>query len=81
MVHQAEHLVASLYAQALLGRLRETMKDPLWARSGDAQGWLREAEVIELDLNFPAEPFTPPGPGAGLRTPERPLPPGPKVPF
>jgi Flp pilus assembly protein TadD len=44
-------------AQALLGRLRETMKNPLWARSGDAQGWLREAEVIDLDLNFPADPF------------------------
>jgi WD40 repeat protein len=46
-------------ARALLGRLREAMKSPQWARDGYSQVWLREAEVIELDLAFPADAFAP----------------------
>jgi WD40 repeat protein len=46
-------------ARALLGRLREAMKSPQWARSGFLQGFLREAEMIELDVVFPADPFAP----------------------
>jgi tetratricopeptide (TPR) repeat protein len=46
-------------ARALLGRLRETMKSPQWARAGEAQSFLREAEEIELELAFPADPFAP----------------------
>jgi len=46
-------------ARALLSRLRETMKGPQWTLDGDAEGWLHEAEAIELDLVFPADPFAP----------------------
>jgi WD40 repeat protein/serine/threonine protein kinase len=46
-------------ARALLGHLRETMKNPLWARDGRLQNHLHEAEVIELDFVFPADPFAP----------------------
>jgi hypothetical protein len=35
------------------------MKRPQWVRAADAPGLLREVEVIELDLNFPADPFAP----------------------
>jgi len=44
-------------ALALLGRLRELMKQPVWARSSFLQNWLREADVIDLDVVFPADPF------------------------
>jgi hypothetical protein len=44
-------------ARAALSRLREAMKRPQWARNGLAQSFLDEAEVIELDLAFPADPF------------------------
>jgi tetratricopeptide (TPR) repeat protein len=44
-------------ALALLKRLRETMKSPRWAHNGDAQAWLHEAEAIDLDIGFPADPF------------------------
>jgi hypothetical protein len=44
-------------ARAVLSRLRETMKGPQWARNGEALDWLHEAEVIELDLAFPADAF------------------------
>ncbi len=44
-------------ARAALSRLREAMKAPRWARDGEAQGWLNEAEAIELDLVFPADLF------------------------
>jgi tetratricopeptide (TPR) repeat protein len=47
-------------ARAVLGRLREAMKSPQWAGHGLLQGFLREAEVIELDRTFPADPFAPP---------------------
>jgi Flp pilus assembly protein TadD len=66
-------------ARALLGRLREEMKKPQWARDGRLQNSLHEAEAIEADADFPADPFTPSAPGAGLRAPERPMSPGPKV--
>ena len=46
-------------ARAALSRLREAMKAPRWARDGEAQGWLNEAEAIELDLVFPADLFAP----------------------
>ncbi|MFI5460387.1 MAG: protein kinase [Isosphaerales bacterium] len=44
-------------ARATLGRLRGLMKATEWAQDDDAQAFLREAEVIELDLVFPADPF------------------------
>jgi hypothetical protein len=40
-----------------LGRLREAMKKPQWAQDREAQGFLREAEALELDLDLPADPF------------------------
>ena len=46
-------------ARAILGELRETVKRPQWVREGHMLGYLREAEVIELDAAFPAEPFAP----------------------
>jgi hypothetical protein len=46
-------------ARAALSRLRESMKGSQWARNGRAQSFLDEAEVIELDLAFPADPFAP----------------------
>jgi tetratricopeptide (TPR) repeat protein len=44
-------------ANAALGRLRDTVKKPNWVYDSDAQGFLREAEEIKLDLAFPADPF------------------------
>jgi hypothetical protein len=46
-------------ARAALDRLRQSMKRPEQARIELWQAFLREAEVIELDLNFPADPFAP----------------------
>ena len=46
-------------AQATLGRLREILKKPEWVQNSAMIGFLREAEVIELDLAFPTEPFAP----------------------
>jgi hypothetical protein len=46
-------------ARDTLARLREAMKDPQWAGNQDAQAFLREAETIELDRVFPADPFAP----------------------
>ena len=46
-------------ARATMGRLREMIKTPQWAPSDEAQMFLREAETIELDALFPAEPFVP----------------------
>jgi hypothetical protein len=34
------------------------MKNLIWARNPEAQDLLREAETIELDQVFPADPFT-----------------------
>jgi eukaryotic-like serine/threonine-protein kinase len=44
-------------ARAALGRLRELVKRPEQVNSAQAQAFLREAEAIELDLVFPADPF------------------------
>ena len=44
-------------ARATLGRLRVAMKKPQWDKEPEAQGFLREAEAIEFDLVFPADPF------------------------
>jgi WD40 repeat protein/serine/threonine protein kinase len=46
-------------ARATLGRLRETMKRPTYARDEFWRAFLREAEVLDLDLIFPADPFAP----------------------
>ncbi len=46
-------------ARVTLSRLREVMKDPRWAGDSEAQAFLREAEMIELDRVFPADPFAP----------------------
>ena len=35
------------------------MKNPQRARDPEAQAFLREAETIELDQAFPADPFAP----------------------
>jgi hypothetical protein len=44
-------------ARSALRRLREVMKNPQWARSGQAQALFREAETAELDQVFPPDPF------------------------
>ncbi len=44
-------------ARDTLRRLRETMKKPERAKNQESQGFLREAETIEQDLVFPADPF------------------------
>jgi WD40 repeat protein len=44
-------------ADATLGRLRELMKNSQSSADGEAQALLREAETIELDRAFPADPF------------------------
>ena len=46
-------------ARSTLGRLRELMKSPERAKDQEAQALLREAETIELDQAFPADPFAP----------------------
>jgi hypothetical protein len=46
-------------ARAALSRLRQTMKSPEWVRDEYAQSFLGEAEVIELDVVFPVDPFAP----------------------
>ena len=46
-------------APSTLGRLRELMKDPARAKDQEAQAFLHEAETIELDQAFPANPFAP----------------------
>jgi hypothetical protein len=56
----AEHrLGLSEKARETLARLRAVMKDPEWADNPEAQAFLREAETIELDRVFPADPFAP----------------------
>jgi hypothetical protein len=46
-------------ALATLSRLREIMKDPNQGRDPMARAFLREAEMIDLDLVFPADLFAP----------------------
>ncbi len=47
-------------ARAALRRLRESMKKPKWQKNDEAQAFLREAEPLEQDLSFPADPFARP---------------------
>jgi WD40 repeat protein/serine/threonine protein kinase len=44
-------------ARAALSRLRAAMQKPQWAKDQESQGFMREAEALELDLVFPADPF------------------------
>jgi WD40 repeat protein/tRNA A-37 threonylcarbamoyl transferase component Bud32 len=44
-------------ARSTLSRLRELMKDPQRAGNAEAKAFLHEAETIELDRVFPADPF------------------------
>jgi hypothetical protein len=44
-------------ARASLNRLRDTLKTPTYAGSKQGRAFLREAEVLEFDLAFPADPF------------------------
>ena len=45
-------------ARAALSRLRDAMKNPRWAEDDEeAQSIARDADTIELDLAFPADPF------------------------
>jgi WD40 repeat protein/serine/threonine protein kinase len=46
-------------ARAAMRRLRDSMKKTRWANDLESQGFLREAEVLELDLVFPSNPFAP----------------------
>ena len=56
----AQHrLGQSEKARETLGRLRQVMKYQKWAGDPDAQAFLREAGLIELDQVFPADPFAP----------------------
>jgi WD40 repeat protein len=41
-----QHLGKWDEAQATLGRLREVMKQPAWAKNAESQGFLREAEAV-----------------------------------
>jgi hypothetical protein len=54
----AQHrLGQSEKARATLRRVREVMKDPSRHPTAEARAFLREAETIELDHVFPADPF------------------------
>jgi hypothetical protein len=54
----AQHRVGQAdQARSTLGRLRETMEKEPWIEDKLAQAWLREAEAIELDRVFPADPL------------------------
>jgi hypothetical protein len=46
-------------ARDTLARLRQVMKDLQQAENQESQAFLREAETIELDRVFPADPFAP----------------------
>jgi hypothetical protein len=46
-------------ARSTLGRLRAVMKDQQWARDAEARTFLLEAKTIELDQDFPPDPFAP----------------------
>jgi hypothetical protein len=45
-------------ARTALDRLRALMKQPSLDGNTEAQSFLREAEVIDLDLAFPSDPFS-----------------------
>jgi WD40 repeat protein len=53
------HLGQSEKARATLLRLREVMKSPQHVVNSEARALMREAETIELDQAFPANPFSP----------------------
>jgi tetratricopeptide (TPR) repeat protein len=54
----AQHLLGQPdQARAALGRLQTMIKDPAWTSNEEARDVLREAEAIERDLAFPADPF------------------------
>jgi hypothetical protein len=54
----AQHrLGRSEMARETLAQLRKVMKGPRWAADSEAHAFLREAETIELDQVFPADPF------------------------
>jgi hypothetical protein len=56
----AQHrLGQSEMARSTVGRLREVIKNPQSAGDPQAQAFLREAETIEFDQVFPADPFAP----------------------
>jgi tetratricopeptide (TPR) repeat protein len=56
----AQHrLGQSEKARETLRRLREVMKDPGYSENPEARAFLREAETIDLDQVFPANPFAP----------------------
>jgi hypothetical protein len=56
----AQHRLGQIEkARSTLGRLRELMKNPRLAADQEAQAFLREAQTIELDGLFPADPFSP----------------------
>ena len=46
-------------ARSSLDRLREALRTPTYARSPQGRAFLSEAETLELDLIFPADPFAP----------------------
>ncbi|MGP0063316.1 MAG: hypothetical protein ACLQGP_06895 [Isosphaeraceae bacterium] len=56
----AQHFLGqSEKARFTLGRLRKVLKNPQLAGDPEALAFLREAETIELDQVFPADPFAP----------------------
>ncbi len=53
------HLGQLVPARATLQRLRETMKQPLWANNPEARLFWREVLPTAMDLDFPGKPFAP----------------------
>jgi WD40 repeat protein len=58
-------------AHAALAQLREELKSPQYAKDQETEALLREAEWIERDHAFPADPFATRG-AAGVRPPGHP---------
>jgi hypothetical protein len=46
-------------ARATLGRLRELIRHSVATGDSENQAFLREAQAIDLDAAFPADPFAP----------------------
>jgi hypothetical protein len=44
-------------ARLALSRMRESMKTPRWLENEEAKALVREAEALERELSFPADPF------------------------
>jgi WD40 repeat protein/serine/threonine protein kinase len=54
----AQHRLGQIeQARFAMSRLRASMNKPKWLKNDEAQAFLREAEVLERDLIFPADPF------------------------